>query len=204
MQKDIKNIIFDLGGVLVGLDPERCVHAFRTIGAGEVAVFVAEHRVESLFFDAEIGNISQHEFCSCVRRLTNSNIPDERIVWAWNELLTGIADAKKERLLQLADRYRLFLLSNTNVMHWEKCAEDFFPYEGHGVDDFFREVFLSYEMHLIKPSEDIFREVLRRANIRAEETLFVDDSAENCAAARRLGMRALHNEGHDDWLNLLH
>lgn len=117
IEKGIKNIIFDLGGVLVGLDKNRCVEAFRKIGADDIAYFVDEHRVESLFFDSEVGNISQAEFCQRVRELTKKDIPDKDIVWAWNELLTGIPDFKKECLLRLNNYYRLFLLSNTNVMH---------------------------------------------------------------------------------------
>ena len=163
IEKGIKNIIFDLGGVLVGLDKNRCVEAFRKIGADDIAYFVDEHRVESLFFDSEVGNISQAEFCQRVRELTKKDIPDKDIVWAWNELLTGIPDFKKECLLRLNNDYRLFLLSNTNVMHWTKCAQDFFPFHGWGVNDYFEQVFLSYEMHLIKPSEEIFKRVLDEA-----------------------------------------
>lgn len=199
IQKGIKNIIFDLGNVLVGLDKERCVNAFRKIGADNIAYFVDEHRVESLFLDSEVGNISQEEFCRRVRELTKKDIVDEDIVWAWNELLTGIPDFKKEWLLRLKADYRLFLLSNTNVMHWTKCANDFFPLHNHGVDDYFEQVFLSYEMHLIKPSEEIFRLVLNDAGIEAAETLFVDDSAENCRAARSLGINTYLNEHPDDF-----
>lgn len=202
MQKGIKNIIFDLGGVLVGLDKNRCVAAFRKIGADDIAYFVDEHRVESLFYDSEVGNITQEEFCGRVREITGKAIPDGDIVWAWNELLTGIPDFKKERLLQLRGKYRLFLLSNTNVMHWTKCARDFFPYRDWGVNDYFEQVFLSYEMHLIKPSDGVFLRVLDEADIKAEETLFIDDSADNCRAARGLGIRTFLNEKPDDWLSL--
>lgn len=199
IEKGIKNIIFDLGGVLVGLDKNRCVEAFRKIGADDIAYFVDEHRVESLFFDSEVGNISQAVFCQRVRELTKKDIPDKDIVWAWNELLTGIPDFKKECLLRLNNYYRLFLLSNTNVMHWTKCAQDFFPFHGWGVNDYFEQVFLSYEMHLIKPSEEIFKSVLDEAGIMAEQTLFVDDSADNCRAAREVGIKTFLNEKPDDF-----
>lgn len=199
IDKGIKNIIFDLGGVLVGLDKDRCVEAFHKIGASDIAYFVDEHRVESLFYDSEVGNISQEEFCRRVREITNRDIKDEDIVWAWNELLTGIPDFKKECLLRLRDKYRLFLLSNTNVMHWTKCSRDFFPYCDWGVDDYFDQTFLSYEMHLIKPSDAIFIQVLKEAGIKAEETLFVDDSEDNCRMARTLGITTYRNVGIDDF-----
>lgn len=199
IRKGVKNIIFDLGGVILGLDKERCVAAFRRIGADGIAHFVEEHRVESLFLDLEMGNISQEEFCRRVRELTGKDISDEEIVWAWNELLTGIPELKKERLLQLRDRYRLFLLSNTNMIHWKKCVDDFFPYKDWRTNDYFEQTFLSYEMHMIKPSEEIFRHVLAEADIEPGETLFIDDSADNCRAARILGITAILNGEANDF-----
>ena len=196
-----KNIIFDLGGVLVGLDGRRCIDAFRKIGAHDIAFYVEDHRTEDLFFDTEVGNISQEEFCNEARRVSKCEASDKDIVWAWNQLLTSIPDYKKERLLHLHDRYRLFLLSNTNVMHWNLCVDDFFPYKAWGVDDYFEKTFLSYEMHLIKPSAEIFSEVLHQAGIRADETLFIDDSKENCDAAHRFGINTLHETTGNDWIN---
>ena len=84
-----KNIIFDLGCVLVGLNAERCIKAFKEIGCGAIATYVEEHRTEDLFLDTELGYISQAEFCDEVRRLSNSTTSDDDIVWAWNQLLTG-------------------------------------------------------------------------------------------------------------------
>ena len=54
MNDNIKNIIFDLGGVLVGLDPKRCIEAFRKVGCGVLANYVEEHRTEDLFLDTEL------------------------------------------------------------------------------------------------------------------------------------------------------
>ena len=85
-----KNIIFDLGCVLVGLNPERCIKAFKEIGCGAIATYVEEHRTEDLFLDTELGRISQAQFCDEVRRLSGSTTSDADIVWAWNQLLTGI------------------------------------------------------------------------------------------------------------------
>lgn len=205
MTGNIKNIIFDLGAVLVGLDAKRCVAAFEKIGAHDIAYFVAEHRVESLFLDSEVGNINKEIFCDRVRELTHKQLKDDEIVWAWNELLTGISDEKKERLLALKSKgYRLFLLSNTNDMHWRKCADDFFPHKGtYTANDFFEKIFLSYEMHLIKPAPEIYQRVLNEANIKPEETLFIDDNADNCKAANRLGINTFVNEKPNDWLSKL-
>jgi putative hydrolase of the HAD superfamily len=199
----IKNIIFDLGGVLVGLDDQRCIDAFKAIGAPQIAQYIEDHRTEDLFYDTEVGNISQHEFCNEVRRIASCNVRDEDIVWAWNRLLTVIPNEKKVRLLELHDKgFRLFLLSNTNEMHWNYCAEELFPYKRWIAQDFFDEIYLSYELHKIKPQEDIFATVLADAGIKAEETLFIDDNEANIAAARELGIHTFWNEHPDDWLKI--
>ena len=212
IQQHIKNIVFDLGGVLCGLDAERCIRAFHQIGAEEVAVYVEEHRVEDLFLQSELGYITTQEFCEEVRRITHRNLDDESIVWAWNELLTGITDERRQAVLELAKKYRLFILSNTNDMHWKKWEGEVpsnLPPEGetieppHYSNSVFEKCFLSYELHLAKPQREIFEAVLQQADIKADETLFIDDSLTNCQAAEALGIHTYHNKNINDWLKWL-
>lgn len=199
----IKNIIFDLGGVLVGLDPQRCINAFEQIGAKSVAEYVRNHRTEDLFYDTEVGNISTRTFCHEVRRLCGIKVHDEDIIWAWNRLLTEISDQKKLRLLEWRDKgLRLFLLSNTNEIHWNYCAEELFPYQRWVAEDYFEQIYLSYELHKIKPQHDIFKAVLDDAGLQANQTLFIDDSKDNCRAAEELGLHTFHNARPDDWLRI--
>ena len=190
-----------MGGVLVGLDPERCIRAFREVGCDNVAAYVEEHRTEDLFLDTELGRITTAEFCQEVRRICSADTPDERIVWAWNELLCPVTMEKLVRLSQLKERgFRLFLLSNTNAMHWEHCRDNFFTATGLTANDYFERIFLSYEMHLAKPGTVIFEEALRQANISAATTLFIDDSEANCLAAERVGLTTLHETSGHRWL----
>ena len=196
----IKNIVFDLGGVLCGLDAERCIRAFHQIGAEEVAVYVEEHRVEDLFLQSELGVITTEEFCEEVRRITQRPLDDEQIVWAWNELLTGITDERCQAVMALSKEYRLFVLSNTNDMHWKKWEREATEPNFNNV---FEQCFLSYELHLAKPQREIFEAVLQRADIKAGETLFIDDSLKNCEAAQVLGIHTYHNQQINDWLTLL-
>ena len=128
LQKEIRNIVFDLGGVLCGLDAQRCVEAFHRIGAQRIAYYVEEHRLE-----AELGTITTGVFCDRVRSIVGQPLPDDDIVWAWNELLTGVSSARLEAICRLAGKYRLFLLSNTNVMHWAKCKEEYFKTSVNGI-----------------------------------------------------------------------
>ena len=171
-----ENIIFDLGCVLVSLDDKRCMDAFAAIGCGEVVPYIANHRTEDIFFDVELGRIS-----------------------TWNQLLTGISDEKKWLLTQLAGGHRLFLLSNTNDMHWQKCRADFFSYHGSDASRLFERIYLSYDMHLAKPDPRIYEAVLADAGIRAADTLFIDDGLANVEAAARLGIATLHETTGHDW-----
>lgn len=198
-----KNIIFDLGGVLAGLDGDRCIKAFNSLGCEKVSYYVEKHLTADLFYDIEIGNIQTADFCQEVRRMTGCKATDGQIVWAWNQLLLDIPDEKKERLLQLRDKYRLFLLSNTNDMHWSLCVEKLFRYKEWGVSDYFEQTFMSYEMHLAKPYEEIYASVLQQAGIKAEETLFIDDSKVNLEGARALGIHGFWNEHLNDWMKVI-
>ena len=203
MKDNIKNIIFDLGGVLVGLDAERCIAAFRKVGCGVLASYVEEHRTEDLFLDTELGRIGEAEFCDEVRRIARADATDADIVWAWNQLLTTIPVGKLRLLSRLrANGYRVFLLSNTNIMHWTFCRDRLFTADGLAADDYFDRIFLSYEMHLAKPSAEIFSQALAMADIRADETLFIDDRDENCQAAASLGIDTLLETTGEEWTRI--
>ncbi len=190
--KERRNIIVDLGGVLTGLDRLRCIEAFKNIGAGAIAGYVDECRQEDFFHDLEVGNTDTGEFCEAVRRACQGcDATDEAVCDAWNALLTGIPQHRLDMLLELKRDHRLVLLSNTNPIHWHKAEAEYFSAGGHAVSDYFEQVFLSYRMHLVKPDEEIFRRVLRETGFAPSDTLFIDDSAANRAAAMRLGIAAV-------------
>jgi FMN phosphatase YigB (HAD superfamily) len=199
MEKGIKNIIFDLGGVIVNLDRQRCVDSFKALGANDVSDYVDEYRQEDMFHELEIGAISADEFYEQLRKKTQCEATNKQIQDAWNAMLKEIPVHRLDKLLQLRDNYMTYLLSNTNEIHWKYCYDVLFNYHGFGADNYFEQIFLSFEMHLIKPSETIFTEVLDNAGIKAEETLFVDDSDINCAAARKLGIKTHHVKAGEDW-----
>lgn len=201
MEKRIKNIVFDLGGVLVGLDGQRSIEAFDKLGCEAVSQYIIDHRTEDLFYRIELGLISTHEFCEEIREMTDTAATDDEMVAAWNALLTELTTNRAQRLLQLRKAgYRLFLLSNTNDMHWQHCARKLFPAD---VLEAFEQVFLSYELQLAKPDRRIFEEVLRQTGITANETLFIDDNRDNIATAQTLGMHTYLNHTIDEWTEAL-
>lgn len=188
----IRNIVLDWGGIIVDLDGPRCCGEFHRIGAHRVAQYVEEHWVQDMFLRLELGEIDEAEFCRQAREQDpDFNGSDRELVDAWNALLAGIPAHRIARLLELKKRARLFLLSNTNDIHW-RCASGWWQPE-----QYFEKVFLSYEMGLAKPSAEMFQTVLREGEMKPEETLFIDDSKVNCEAAEALGIHTIHTKSLD-------
>lgn len=189
----LKNIIFDLGGIIVGLNPKQSIAAFREIGASDVASYIEDHRTEDLFLDIEVGRKTTAEFCNEVRTIAQCQATDAQIEAAWNSLIKPMPLHKVQMLEQLSTHYQLFLLSNTNEMHWNHCQRLCQEAAGRRLDSYFKRCFLSYEMGMAKPSHEIFAQVVAQAGIVASETLFVDDTKVNCQAAEAVGLHSLHD-----------
>lgn len=186
----IHNIIFDWGGVLIDLDTERCIQAFTQLGA-DVKKFLTGTNELGIFSAYESGELDTSGFHDKIRLIIDKPISDEKIDKAWNTQLKSIPTEKLELLLRLKSHYNLYLLSNTNELHWQ-CGIKAFCYKGYEVKDYFKQIFLSYRMHLAKPDPQIFLTVLKEADINAEETLFIDDSPVNCKAAESVGIQSYH------------
>ena len=201
--RHFRNIIFDLGGVLVRLDFEAARKAFARLGMGNALATDMPEDIAQLFERLGRGLCSTHDFCEQLRNFTGSSATDADIEAAADTMLRELPDRKKARLLALkAQGHHLFLLSNTFDMHWDYCVKHLFNYQGYSVDDYFDQVFLSQRMHLQKPDAEIFRQALAQAGLQAADTLFIDDLESNCQAAERLGITTFRNKDFDDWLAL--
>jgi len=196
----LQNIIFDLGGVLVDLTPNRCFEAFRALGVpNDLSQWVQRNGGKGIFYLLEKGEIDTATFCARLRELTHLALSDTAIQTAWNLFLGEIATYKLDCLLELKKEYRLFLLSNTNDMHWDWVCTHDFRYQGHEVDHFFEKCYLSQQMKEVKPNLAIFEQLMDDAAILPQETLFIDDTAANCKAADTLGMRTYQPKEGEDW-----
>ena len=184
MEKGIKNIIFDLGGVLIDLDTDRCLRRFRELGVDNVDELVNSTHTAGVFSALEHGKVTPEEFRDEIRRLAgNANLTDEQIDDAWLSILKEVPQTKLDLLLELNRKYRVFLLSNTNKIHFDWIRRTQFEKDGHTIKDYFEHCFLSHEMGLAKPEDEIFEEVINEAQIFARETLYVDDSELNLNAS---------------------
>lgn len=183
----IKNIIFDLGGVLFCLDGEETLKAFENQGVKNIREKFSEIILSNWFRDFEIGNISPNEFLEQLNTLCGSKLSMEDFVFCWNAMLTGYPEENREFLEKLSQKYNLYVLSNTNITHVE-----FFEPIAKWRDGLFKKRYYSNDIHLRKPDKECFEFVMSDAGIKAEETLFIDDRADNIAAAKTLGINTIH------------
>lgn len=195
----IKDIVFDFGGVLTTIDTERALQRFRDLGVEEPEQYINSYCQKGPFFKLENGDIDAEEFCRRLGQICNREITFEQAKEAWLGFLVEIHTTLLEHLQTLRGSYRLSVLSNTNpfIQSWA-LTKDFTPV-GKSLADYFDMLFFSYRMHCSKPSREIYCKMLADGGMRAEETLFVDDSTKNIEAAREVGIRTLLVENGEDW-----
>lgn len=189
--QNIKNIIFDYGNVIFELDFQKLEQAFKDIGIPDTASFFT-HKVQNELFDQlDLGSISPAEFRNEVRRIAGKpDLLDDDINNAWNALLVGIAEGNHDVLLEMKDKYRTFLLSNNNEMHYDyimRYLKDNFDLDDNS--SFFEKDYYSHLMGMRKPNAEIFEFVLNTHGLVPEETLFIDDSPQHLEAASKLGIK---------------
>ncbi len=189
----IKNLIFDLGGVLVSLDRERCLKSFsKNLGFDNFGDYLNAYAQKGFFAKFENGDINASEFREIVKGYCKKeNIADEEIDAALDTFLTVVEPYKVELLLELKEKYNLLLLSNVNPIAWGKCCELFLEAKGVDIEDVFEKLYLSFEMKNSKPGEAIYRQLLEDSGAEPAETLFIDDSAANIKTGEEMGLRTL-------------
>ncbi len=184
----IKNLLFDLGGVIMDIRRENCVKAFQELGMSDIGEFLGDYGQKGAFKLLEEGALTPDEFRaeimkSCPVGTTGSQIDD-----AFNQFLVGIPAYRLEALAGLRRRFGVYLLSNTNKIMWDsRIAEEFRKIPGREMDSYFDGTVTSFEARALKPSAEIFGYAVRKLGIVPEETLFLDDSQENIRAAVALG-----------------
>jgi putative hydrolase of the HAD superfamily len=204
---DRKNIIFDLGGVLLDIAPEATLDALRVLGVAERFLTDGLNIRNDILVGLECGAVAPGEmyraFAESIGKECTFEVC-EQIKVAWCAML-GEAKIEKLRTLRtLRERgYKVFLLSNTNAIHWQVIEKKLQTIEGRPLTDYFDGVYLSFRMHACKPDDEIFEKLLAAEGINAEDCLFLDDSRDNCATAASLGIASLlmeRNAALPQWL----
>jgi HAD superfamily hydrolase (TIGR01509 family) len=189
----IKNIIFDLGGVIINLDNQLTENAFIALGSKPLKEYFGHGHAASFFKEYEVGSISDEQFISEIRTLTGLTASDEAIIKAWNALLLDFPPERIQLLKDLSKSYRIFLFSNTNALHLahlQGIYRNTFPGAG-ALDDHFQRTYYSHTMRLRKPDAESFQYILKENQLKGEETLFVDDALINVEGAEKAGLKGL-------------
>lgn len=190
--KAIRNIIFDLGGVILNINPQLTVDAFRKLGWNDFYDQSNLSISKTLFYNLESGSSTPATFRNNVREMIAKQIKDNEIDTAWSAMILDIPSDRIRYLEELKKSYRVFLLSNTNEIHRIKFHREFEADFGYSFYDLFERNFYSHEMGMRKPNPEIYLQALKEADLDPEETLFIDDMEENIEAARTIGMKGLH------------
>ncbi len=206
----LKNLIFDLGDVIIPIDMGAPIRNFATLSGLPEAEVTALWKQHNLWYQYETGVVDDETFRQHVRQLLQKNDrmssgvessdrdalhwADEVIDTAWNTILLELPVERVDRILELkaSGQYRLFLLSNTNAIHIRQANNMLAALGRPSLENLFERVFLSHEVRMAKPSPAIYQHVLAEVGLVAEETAFFDDNAANIEAASALGIQAIH------------
>lgn len=199
----IKNLLFDLGGVIMDIEKERCVAAFEELGLRDARSYFGDFSQQGPFMRLEQGTISPDEFHAALRTGLPEGVSDEAIDKAFCKFLTGIPAHRLDELRRLRRSYRVYMLSNTNPIMWKSKIRDDFGQQGLTREDYFDGIVTSFEAKALKPDRAIFDYACRKLGIRPEETLFIDDSQANLDAAAALGFRTALAAPHTEFIQVI-
>src|SRR5690554_5280868 len=204
-QQKIKNIIFDLGGVLLNIDYLKTVEAFANLGMQNPEQAFSKEVQAEFFQSFEKGLISENVFVTEIQKQFE-NVSRQKVIDAWNALLGDFPVKRFEYLQSLKPRYRLFLLSNTNIIHLNAFREIIDSSVGWtAFTDLFDGIGYSHELKMRKPDAEIFYKLMDIYNLTPEETCFIDDTEMHVIAARATGIEAIHlKDDNEIWKALAH
>ena len=185
----IETIVFDLGGVVVDLDLQLSINAFKQLGIKDPERFIRHGAHGDIFLKLETGEITEGEFFSGIKNLAGKILTDENIKNAWCAMFTDLPKSRVKIIERLKKEHRVILLSNTNSIHrrhFDKMAEGY-----SSLSELFDEVYYSFMLHDHKPNVSVFKKMIEAEGLAPVRTLFLDDSQKNIDAAREIGMQAI-------------
>ena len=188
----VKNILFDLGGILYHISYQKTIDAFTKLGIKNASQIYNQQSQSQLFSLFETGKIDESEFLNDLQKI-NPNIPQKDLKIAWNSMLIGMPKQYINLLNELKNNYRLFLLSNANSTHIDYVKKDLKISLGiNSIESYFEKAYFSHEIGMRKPHPETFDWVLNDAKIKAKETLFIEDTLQHIEGAKSIGLKTLH------------
>lgn len=189
----IKNLLFDLGGVLLNIDYNKTADAFKKLGVQQFNDMYSQAGANNLFESLETGKISEEDFYNSIQQYCHPSTTQQQLEAAWNAILINFRKESLDYLDELKKKYNVYLLSNTNSIHLTAFHKMFKEETGKSnLDDYFIKAYYSHKIQMRKPYPATYHFVLDNAGIIAAETLFIDDSIINIVAAKEVGLEVHH------------
>ncbi len=192
---NIKNVVFDLGGVLMNLNVSKTINEFERLGITNIVNSTGHHYTDSFFYDFEIGKVSEEAFVEKLKRKSSMSPSTIEIKEAWNAMILNIPKRSIELLMSLKKEYKLYLLSNTNSIHQKKFLNHVNKENNFSFNSLFEKAYYSHEIKIRKPDLAAFKFVLKAHQLMSKETLFIDDSLDNIRAAEKVGINGCYYSG---------
>ncbi|NER15655.1 HAD family hydrolase [Spongiivirga citrea] len=195
----IKNLLFDFGDIFINLDKSATLNTMKQFGLHQVTPEMNE--INNQY---EKGEISSIEFIAFYKSLF-PRASEKDLEGAWNDIILDFPEYRLSFIEELTSKeeFNLFLLSNTNELHIKKVKENMNNARYDRFKKCFQKFYLSHEIGMRKPDHEIYKYVLKENNLKAEETLFIDDTPENIIAASALNIQTWNLEpGVDDVVDL--
>jgi putative hydrolase of the HAD superfamily len=192
LQPNIKNIIFDLGGVILNLSVESTLKKFAVLSGHPIDKIIELYYSREEFLQYERGEITNDEFRKSLRDIFGITHTDPELDATWNSMLGDIPKERIELLKELKPKYKTFLLSNTNAIHLDHFTGMVYKDYGLALDPLFHKAYYSHLVKMRKPDPAIYEFVLRDNGLKGEETIFLDDNLPNLKGAASVGIQTFH------------
>ena len=195
--KNSKAIIFDLGAVILNINYQNTIDEFSKLGVKNASTFYSKKVQTDLFNQIETGEITAEKFLSELQKETN-NATISQVKYAWNAMLLDLPNERIQLIKSLKNKYRIYLLSNTNIIHIDAFKKQIGDRKWEEFSALFGKMYLSYEVGMRKPNTEVFEHILKEQNLKAEEVFFIDDSPQHIEAAKKLGIHCHHLLDNED------
>ena len=189
--KNSKVIIFDLGAVILNINYQNTIDEFSKLGIKNASSFYSKKVQTDLFNQIETGKITAEKFLTELQKETN-NATINQVKDAWNSMLLDLPNERLELIKALKNKYRIYLLSNTNNIHIDAFKKQLGNAKWEDFCNLFDKMYLSHEVGLRKPNAEIFKHILTEQKLKAEEVFFIDDSPQHIEGAKKLGIKTHH------------
>lgn len=187
-----RNIIFDLGGVIIDIKREAAAKALEELGIVEADRLLGEYEQKGVFLLLEEGRLSAAEMYDSLLPMCNPGTTCTDIKTAFEKFLIGIPVERLRMVERLREAgYKTYILSNTNPIFYCDWIAREFRKDGKSINDYFDGIVVSYQELMCKPNPDIFKNLLERYKLTPSQTVFLDDSAANCSSAESVGIHAI-------------